>query len=117
MISRMCAAMVVLGAWPLFVVADASARSNSGSHSGVHVPAPVTGATRHHHFPNRVVYPYRRAIILGAPYYQYGNAPVEQVGPPVSEQTVVERRRECEPKSYTVPNVSGGESQVTIIRC
>jgi hypothetical protein len=112
MVRWMVLGVLVLGI--CFAAVDAFARSSSGHWSGAHSFS-QTGPT-HRPFPHRIL-PFRRAVILGPAYYQPGYAPADDLAPPPSEHAIAERRRECEPKTYTVPNASGGESQVTIVRC
>ena len=114
MVSRMFFAVLVLGTCAIFAAVDAFARSSSGHQSGAHSFAQTRPL--HRSVPHRI-FPFRRTLILGSGYYQPGYGPADDLGPPPSEHAAVEKRRECEPKSYTVPNANGGESQVTIIRC
>ncbi len=106
--------MIMTGVIALFGVAGALApvgisAQAAGSHMSTRSPshaAPVF----HHRKNNR--------LFWGSGYYPYGPyGDAGDVAPPPSEKPVAETRGECEPKSYSVPSASGGESQVTIIRC
>ena len=69
---------------------------------------------RHHrHFNRHLWYPGYYGT------YDYGIADAAPPPPPTAprEKAAAEPRRECEPKTYTVPAADGGESQVTVIRC
>jgi len=105
-----CVAALTFGVMSVPVSA-ASTSGHSVSSSGHGVPF------RHHH--GRRFYPY-------APYYYYGYGSgyddgTDYAPPPIAKsapaQPAAEARRGCEPQSYTVPSASGGESQVTILRC
>jgi hypothetical protein len=117
MMCRIFVAVVALEACLVFAAAGASARPYS--QSGAHAPSGTW-----HQFYNRNIRPFRRGIIFGSGYYGpvydpgYDYAPGElEVAPPRAPQAAAEKRRECEPKTYTVPNATGGESQVTVVRC
>jgi hypothetical protein len=97
--------VIAFGIGSMFAPAGSVAKS-----ADAHAPS-------HHH--NKFV----SFSFFGVPYY-YDNAYApglsENVAAPVlppKEQPAVEVRRECEPKTYSVPSESGGDSKVTIIRC
>jgi len=100
----------VLGAGCMLVPVAVSARS-VGSHAAAHPPG-NTAQALHHRFNRRPVY-------WG--YYPYGSYGDESRAAPVmsapAEKSVAETRRECEPKTYSVPTEAGGESKITVVRC
>ena len=110
------------------VVAGIAAILVFGSTCAVEVAAnPRTGGSvaaanhavrthRHHRF-----YPY-------APYYYYGYGsgsdyvidvppPAPPAAKPVAAKPEAETKRGCDSQTYSVPAASGGESQVTVLRC
>ena len=90
------------------------AARSTGSHASAH--APIQGAPNwHHRKANRFV-PFGYSYYRPYPYYDSGEA---DNGAPLLQKvkTVAETRRECEPKTYSVPSETGGESKVTIVRC
>lgn len=107
--------LVMAGALALLAIAGMSAPYGiavlaAGAHMSAHAPSHAPPVF-HHRKSNRLFWSYGYY-----PYGSYGDADATPPPPP-SEKPVAETRRECEPKSYSVPSSSGGESQVTIIRC
>ena len=108
------AAVLVSGT--VLVPADVYARSNSGHAMGAGRSFQA-GVSRSFGHARRSFYPHRGVIFLAPRYYEYGYVPTEEVAPPPIEHAAPEKRRTCEPQIYTVPSASGGESQITVIRC
>ena len=108
--------LILLGIGLLLVPAGAPANA-AGVHQFGNRPSHQHQATprRHHRHFNRYV-PWVPGY-YGS--YDYGVADTASPPPPPAprEKPVAETRRECEPKTYTVPAADGGESQVTVIRC
>jgi hypothetical protein len=104
--------LVVFGIGSLSVPAGLSANSASAQ-SSMHSPSHAT--PRHHHRFTRFYY-------YGTPYYyddsyDYAPAPVAAPPAPPKAAPVEETRRECEPKTYSVPSADGSERKVTVVRC
>lgn len=103
--------LFLFGIGSMFSPVGVSANS-AGANSSMHSPGHA--GPRHHHRFTRYYY-------YGSPYYyddEYDYAPAAKVAPAVpKEQPVAETRRECEPKTYSVPSADGGESKVTVVRC
>ena len=100
--------LAVLGIGAMFAPIGATAKA-AGAHQSMHSPnqAAPSHPRRHN----------GRYIWFGSGYYgPYDYGPGGDVAPP-PPPPVPEVRRECEPKTYTVPTVEGGESKVTVVRC
>ena len=111
--------LIVAGFLILFGIGFQSAptggsASAAGAHQfGHHQAKQNQAASRRHprHFNRHLWYPGYYGT------YDYGAADAAPPLPAPREKAVAEPRRECEPKTYTVPAADGGESQVTVIRC
>ena len=92
---------------------DVAARSN-GSRASAHAPT-QSSPNWHHRRTNRFL-PYGYSYYPPYPYYDSGES--DSTAPPQpKEKPVAETRRECEPKTYSVPTETGGESKITVVRC
>ena len=90
------------------------AARSSGSHASAH--APSQGASNWSHRKTSRFIPYGYSYYPRYPYYDSGEADNAAPLQP-KEKAVAETRRECEPKTYSVPSETGAESKVTIVRC
>jgi hypothetical protein len=104
-------AIIVFGS--AFAVEVAANPRNGGA---VAAPNHTVRTHRHHRY-----YPY-------VPYYYYGYGsgsdyvidvppPAPPAAKPVAAKPEAETRRGCDSQTYSVPAASGGESQVTVLRC
>jgi hypothetical protein len=113
-----CGALLTFGA---FILPDAAIARAAGGHS-MGAPGHAVAPFRHHR-PRRVYpyLPYYGGYGYGYDYEPEIYAPASAPPPPAAnsaaEKPAVESRRGCEPQNYTVPSASGGESQVTVLRC
>ena len=90
------------------------AAKSGGPHAVAHAPFP-SAQNWHHRRTNRFI-PYGYSYYPPYPYYDSGESDYA-APPPPKEKPVAETRRECEPKTYSVPSETGAESKVTIVRC
>lgn len=100
---------VVMAICTMFVPGAGAANSRGG-----HSANPTGHAAPYRHHRAHRFYSY-------APYYYgYGYDYGADVAPPpapAAKPAAVEVRRGCESQTYSVPSSSGGESQVTVLRC
>ena len=113
MIRLMIGVIILLALGIALVPVGVSAKS-TGVHQFTHHPIHA-GPKRHHRRQNRV-------ILFAPPYYAYDDYGYAETAPPPPpspphEKSVSENRHGCESQTYTVPTSTGGESQVTVIRC
>ena len=103
----------LVGVGCVLVPIGVAARS-AGSHAAAH--APFQSAPNWSHRKTHRFIPYGYTYYPPYPHYDSGTADYA-VPPPPKEKPVTEIRHECEPKTYSVPSETGGESKVTIVRC
>lgn len=105
--------LTIFGIGCMLAPAAVSARS-VGSHAAAHAPT-QNAASWHHRRANRFI-PFGYTYYPSYPYFDSGQT--DNAAPLLpKEKPVAETRRECEPKTYSVPSESGGDSKVTIVRC